>query len=115
LSVRGYQALLSPVGQIRRLSGSLRAADRPNLPGKLQNHEAAAVLSGLPARHAEPRPEPGSPVSRAPASVMACRVAAAPGSAAASTGSPAAWQTAAAGTGADSVKPPGETDPDLRG
>jgi hypothetical protein len=91
-----------------------RAADRPNLLDKLQNHEAAAVLSGLLARHAELRPEPGSPFSRAPAGVMACRAGATPGSVAVRTGSPAAWQTAVAGTSADSAKPPGEPNPDSR-
>ena len=34
-----------------------RAADRPNLLDKLESHEAAAVLSGLLARHTELRPE----------------------------------------------------------
>ena len=34
-----------------------RAADSPNLLDKLESHEAAAVLSGLLARHAELRPE----------------------------------------------------------
>ena len=34
-----------------------RAADSPNVLDKLESHEAAAVLSGLLARHAELRPE----------------------------------------------------------
>ena len=34
-----------------------RAADSPNLLDKLESHEAAAVLRGLLARHAELRPE----------------------------------------------------------
>ena len=34
-----------------------RAADGPNLLDKLESHEAAAVLSGLLARHSELRPE----------------------------------------------------------